>query len=619
MMIYKFVTRLEAPGRVWCRLLCLTCLTIATGLANAALSYQHGISLIHELKYQEGFTHFDWVNPSAPKGGSLLLATAQPIRNFSGAWNTSVQSAAGIHKTADRLFIKSADEPAALYGLLADGVALSSDRKSLYVRLHEAARWHDGKPLTTMDVQYSFDVLDKTALQVSFLVKAWLDSLEVLNSREFVLHHRNQFKQKDLDVLTTVHIRPAHYYGDRDPSKATLEPPIGSGPYRVAGFDRGHVEYERVADYWGRDLPVNRGRHNFDTIRYDVYRDATVARQAVKKGLFDVYVEGNNMHWHNSYEDLQERGLAKDTHRSDSSIGPRWVLAFNLNREKFRDVRVREALALMFDFEWQNRIFHYGSQRRATGYFAGSPYSTQTLPSPEELAILQPYRDRLDERVFNQVFELPVSEGRGINRVALERAHKLLLDAGWRLDEGRWKDAQGRPLVVEVATQHGWAKRVLLPYVEALERLGIDARLRFLESVAAVGYRTNRRFDLYLKNYDVPNPPFSLLPMAFSSTAAEATNGSNLNAISDPVIDDLIAQAQQAPDLTEATPVLKSLERVLSWGFYDIFLNVPDDERFVYKKKFGRPSNGDANFVLFSDGFVSSLDSWWALESQEAG
>lgn len=615
-MICQFAARTEVSARVWCRLLWLTCLAMFTGLANAAPSYQDGISLIHELKYPSGFTHFDWVNPSAPKGGSLLLATKRPIRNFSGAWNTSVQSADGIHKTADRLFIKSADEPAAVYGLLADGVALSSDRKSLYVRLHEAARWHDGQPLTTVDIQYSFDVLDKTALHISYAVRAAIASLEILNPREFVLHHRNQFKQDDINFLTTVQIRPAHYYSDRDPSKATLEPPIGSGPYRVADFDHGYVKYERVADYWGRDLPVNRGRHNFDTIRYDVYRDATVARQAVKKGLFDVFVEGDNMHWHESYHDLQELGLARDTHRSESNIGPRWVLAFNLNREKFRDVRVREALALMFDFEWQNRVFHYGSQRRATGYFVGSPYSAATLPSPEELTILQPYRDRLDERVLNDIFELPVAEGRGVNRMALERAHKLLFDAGWRLDEGRWKDALGRPLVVEVATENGWAKRLLLPYVDALVRLGIDAHLRFLDNVAAVSYRRNRKFDLYLKNYDMPNPPFSLLPLAFSSTAAEANNGGNLNAISEPVVDDLIARALKAPNLTEATPVLKSLDRVLSWGFYDILLNVPDEERFVYKEKFGRPSNGQANFVFFVDGFVTSIDSWWVLQGQ---
>lgn len=617
-MNVELVVRLGARARVRRVLIGLACLLLPLDPALAAPQYQHGISLLHELKYPADFEHFDWVNPSAPKGGALVLSASEPVRNFSGAWGTSVTSAPGIEKTVDRLFVQAADELGALYGVLADGVALSRDRKSLYIRLHEKARWHDGVPVTTDDVRYSFEVLEKTDLNSAFILRAWLKSIEIVNEREFVIHHRDVFTQSDLGQLANVHIRPAHYYVDRDPGKVTLEPPVGSGPYRVADFDQGYVVYERMADYWGRDLPVNRGRFNFDTIRYDVYRDATITRQAIRKGLIDVYEESDILHWHTSYDDpsLRARGLVQATRSLDLYIGPRWGLAFNLSREKFSDVRVREALTLMFDFEWQNRVFHFNEQRRAGSYFSGSPFAASGLPSQEELAILEPYRDRLDERVLTQAFELPVSTGRGVNRSAMLRAHELLIEAGWTLDEGRWKGANGQALVVEVAANHGWAKRLLLPYVESLVALGVDARFRFLEGVTAMSYKRKRRFDLYFKNYDVPNPPLPILPMAFHSARADMEGAGNINAIRDPVVDDLILRAQRAANLNEATVILRALDRVLSWGFYDILLSAPDHERFVYWVKFGRPDDAKARFAFLTDGYLEVIDSWWARGSE---
>ncbi len=543
-----------------------------------------------------------------------MLSTSAPIRNFAGGWGTSVASAAGISRTVDRLFVRSADELGAFYGQLADGVALSADRKSLYIRLHARARWHDGVPITTKDIRYSYDVMDKTDIGGLMRMRAWLDSFEFVNAREFVVHHRDVFTQSDLDGLANLHIRPAHYYVNRDPGKATLEPPLGSGPYRVAGFDHGYVEYERVPGYWGRDLPVNRGRFNFDRIRYDVYRDATIARQAIQKGLIDLYEESDNLHWHTSYDasSLRARGVVQATRRVRRYVGPQWGLVFNVSREKFSDVRVREALTLLFDFEWQNRVFHFGAQRRAASYFSGSPYAASGLPSPAELAILEPYRDQLDERVLTQAFRLPVSSGRGNNRAAMARAHALLSAAGWTLHQGRLRDANGQPLVVEVGTRDGWSKRLLLPYVEALKAVGVDARLRLLEGVTAVSYKRQRRFDLFFRDYEVPNPPLPLLPVAFLSAGADTQNGMNIGGIRNPVVDDLILRAQKAPNLNEVTVTLRALDRVLSWGYYDILLSAPDDERFVYWDKFGRPDDEAAQFAFLTDGYVAVIDSWWA-------
>ena len=215
-------------------------------------AYQHGISLLHELKYPADFEHFEYANPDAPKGGELKLSTTAHIQNFSGVPGTGVPSAQGLGRTVDRLMIRSADELSGLYGQLTDGVGLSADRKSLFMRLHEQARWHDGVAVTTKDVEFSYDELLKRVFGKVYL-ESWIESLEIVNDKEMVVHHRDAFTNSNLVALTWFPIRPAHYYAGKDSSAPTLAPPVGSGPYRVADFDRDFVRYERVEDYWGRD------------------------------------------------------------------------------------------------------------------------------------------------------------------------------------------------------------------------------------------------------------------------------------------------------------------------------------------------------------------------------
>lgn len=591
----------------------LASLVLAFACLGEPPPYQHGISLLHELKYPADFTHFDYSNPSAPKGGSLTLSTTWPVRNFSGAWGTGVSNASGLERTMDRLFVRSADEQSALYGLIVDGVALSEDRKSLYIRLHEAARWHDGVPITTRDVRFSYDAMEATSLAGKVYLRSWVESFEVVNDRELVIRHRDVFTHSNLLALTTFPVRPAHYYADRDPGQVTLEPPLVSGPYRIAEFDRNHVTYERVPDYWARDLPVNRGRHNFDTIRYDVYRDATVAREAFRKGLLDLFFETDLRYWETAYDTSAPNAgrLRKDTRRVGKAIGQERTLTFNLAREMFHDARVREALTLAFDFEWQNRVFHYDSQYRALSYFAGSPLAARGVPSKEEIALLAPHRDQLPERVFTEPFLLPVSVGRGPNRPALQRARRLLADAGWVLVEGRLENAVGEPFALEIATQNAWAKRLLLPYVDSLAHLGIDATLRLLDNVTAVRFKRERRFDMYFRGLDLLNPPMAQLPTYFGSANAEAGRGGNLAGIRNPVVDHLIELAQRAPTLEAATPICRALDRVLLWGFYQIPLNMPVEERFLYWDKFGRTDETVAAYEYLDGGLARVIDSWW--------
>ena len=577
-------------------------------------AYQHGISLLHELKYPADFEHFEYANPDAPKGGELKLSATMPIRNFSGVPGTGVPGAQGIGRTVDRLMIRSADELSGLYGQLADGVALSADGKSLFVRIHEKARWHDGVPVTTRDVRFSHDELLKLPFGKVYL-QSWIDSLEIVNHKELVVHHRSTFTNSNLVALTWFPIRPAHYYADKDSSTLALVPPVGSGPYRVADFDRDFVRYERVHDYWGRDIPVNRGRYNFDVIHYDVYRDATVAREAIRKGLFDIYFETDIRHWVSSYDipAVEAGSLIKETRSLQKFIGLASAIVLNLDHERFQDLRVREALTLALDFEWQNRVFHYGSQSRALSYFANSSFAASGLPTPAELALLAPHRDRLPERVFTEVFELPVSQGAGMHRSALEQARDLLAEAGWTIQGGRLLNAAEQPFELELTTQNPSQRRLLLPYIESLKTLGIDARLRLLENVAWVNHLRARNFDAYVRGHDFLNPPLGELRSYFGSGTADLELGGNMAGLRDPIVDALIEKAEhEAETIEQAMTACHALDRVLLWGFYHIPLHIPDEERFVRWDKFERPEHeAVAKYEYLVGSAVRLLDSWW--------
>ena len=591
---------------------------LAVAPAAREPAYQHGISLLHPLKYGADFEHFEYANPNAPKGGHLVLSTTMNIANFSGRQGPDVPNAPGLGRTFERLLVRTADELSGLYGWLADGVALAEDKRSLRLRLHPAARWHDGVPITTRDVKFSVDeVLAMAFGRVYF--DSWLEGVEVLGPREVVVRHRDVFTNSNLVALTWFRIRPAHYWKGRDASIATLTPPVGSGPYRIAHFDRGHVQYERVDDYWGRDIPINRGRFNFDSIRYEVYRDATVAREGFRKGLIDLYFENDIRHWASSYDlpALANGQLLRDTRRVRKFIGPQMAIALNTDVERLRDVRVREALTLALDFEWQNRVFQHGSQVRATSYFAGSTFAATELPTQAELELLEPFRGELPERVFADVFRLPVSTGTGRNRAALTRAHALLANAGWRIRDGRLVNDAGEPFELEMLTQNPSHQRVLLPYIEALRMLGIDARLRLMDNVATVKLLRERNFAAYVRSHEILNPPIGELHNHFASATVRLAGGGNLAGIRDPVIDALVEAATRAQSIEAVTAACRALDRVLLWGFYHVFLNEPQEERFLYWDKFGRPDHeAVARYEYLTQSSLRVLDSWWVDEER---
>lgn len=578
---------------------------LAVALAAAAdedpLEFRHGISLIHELKYRADYQGFDYMNPAAPKGGTLRLATTNPVRSFSDVWDEEVLPAQGMNRTYDYLLHRAGDELGGFYGHLAQAMALGSDRRSLHFRLHPDARWHDGVPITPEDVKFTFDhVLDTIQGKVYM---GWLAAIEITGARELSFRHKRRFITNDLQWLTYVSILPAHFWKDRNPNATTPIPPLGSGPYRVAGHDRSHVRYERVPDYWGRHLPVNLGRHNFDEIRYDLYRDNTVAREAFRKGLFDFRLEEEIRHWI-SYDG--DGRFAKDILRWRLLSGAQRAITLNTRKPHLRDVRVREALTLAVDFDWQNRVFHHGLYARADSYFANSQFAARGVPSGPEFTMLQRFRGQIPERIFTDVFELPRSNGIGRNRAALQRARALLAAAGWRMAGGVLVDEEGSPFRLQLLARTPADQRILLPYVDSLARLGIDAHLEIVDDTRFINLTAKREFDAVLREHGFLTPPARQLRNYFASHGADEAVTGNLAGISDPVVDALIERAESAETLGEMVVACRALDRVLLWHFYNIPLDAMHEPRMVYWNKFGRPER--ENTAVYSP---PRHDAWW--------
>lgn len=565
------------------------------------VQFRHGISLIHELKYPAGFRGFDYMNPDAPKGGVLRLSTDAPIRNFSDVWDEDVVPAPGMNRTYDYLLHRAGDELGSFYGHLAQGMGLAPDGRVLHFRLHPDARWHDGVPITPQDVKFTFDHVLGTVQGKLYM--GWLEAVEITGSRGVAFRHKHRFGTTDLQWLTYVSILPAHFWKGRNPAATTSIPPLGSGPYRVAGHDRSHVRYERVRDYWGRHLPVKLGRHNFDEIRYDLYRDNTIAREAFRKGLFDFRLEEDIRHWI-SY-DTDER-LSTDILRWRLLSGAQRAITLNTRRSHLSDIRVREALTLALDFDWQNRVYHHGLYERAESYFANSRFAAQGVPTGSELEILQRFRGQVPERVFTDAFELPSSGGIGGNRSALQRARQLLRAAGWRTDDGALVNGEGKPFMLRLLVRTPADERMLLPYVDSLRRLGIDARIRVADDALFFNLTAKREFDAVLREHGFVSPPTRQLRNYFISHGAGEPVSGNLAGVSDPVVDTLIERAESAETLAAITDACRALDRVLLWHFYNIPLETMHEPRIVYWDKFGRPEHEDS--AVYSP---PQHDAWW--------
>ncbi len=570
----------------------------------------HAIAMHGTPKYQPGFRHFDYVNPAAPKGGTLRVAVQGTFDSF----NPFIPKGnAGAGNPYESLLASSADEPFTQYGLIAETIEVPRDRSWAVFTLRPQARWHDGKPITVDDVIWSLETL-KTRGQPFFrFYYGGVASAEQIGPRQVKFTFSDRGNRELPLIVGQLPILPKHYWESRDFEKTTLEPPLGSGPYRVTDFEPGrYVVTERVTDYWGAKLPVNVGQNNFDRIRYDYYRDDTVIRQALKAGEIDFRLENQAKAWALDYDvpAVQRGWLIKEEIRHFSPTGMQ-AFVYNTRRELFSDRTVREALAYAFDFEWTNRNLFFGQYARTESYFSNSELAAAGLPEGRELNVLDRYRERVPIELFHRPYKAPSTDGSGWPRENLARAFALLEEAGWVVRDMKLvNEDTGAGFSFEILLVSPAFERIVLPFVRNLKRLGIDARVRLVDQSQYINRIRSFDFDMIVSGWGASESPGNEQRSYWTSAAASSPAASNYAGVNDPVVDELVELLINAPDRKNLVARARALDRVLLFGYYVIPQWHLRMQRVLYWDKFSRPE------VTPRTG--TSIDYWWFDEAKAA-
>jgi microcin C transport system substrate-binding protein len=596
--------RMKRSAVVCVAVILVTALTPwGTGRAVAAAP-AHGLSMYGDLAYGPDFRHFRYVDPRAPRGGAVKLfaiGTYDTLNQFilKGA------AAVGLGQVFETLTVSSADEAFSEYGLVAETIETPPDRSWVAFTLRDTARFHDGSPITVEDVIWTFQTLRAKGHPFYRSYYAQVASVEAAGPRRVRFTFKSGVNRELPLIIGQLPVLPKAWWATRDFTKTTLEPPLGSGPYRVSAVDPGRsITYERVKDYWAAELPVNVGRHNFDTIRYDYYRDGTVALEAFKGGAYDFRAENSAKNWARGYDvpAAREGRIRKEEIPNEVPTGMQGFV-YNARREVFRDPRVRKALGYAFDFEWSNTHLFYGAYTRTVSYFSNSELAAEGVPTNAERAVLEPFRDRLPSEVFGEAPRPPATGADGVRPNLLE-ALRLLAEAGWVVrDMQLVQAATGRPMTFEILNNEPTWERVVLPFVQNLARLGVTARVRTVDA-AQYEYRL-KHFDFDMTVMVVPQSlsPGNEQADFWGSEAARTPGSRNLAGISDPVVDELIMQLIAAPDRPGLIARTRALDRVLRAGYYVIPQWHITAFRVAYWDRFGRPA--------VSPKYRLGFDTWW--------
>jgi microcin C transport system substrate-binding protein len=592
------------------RIVALTWLLAGAILAGPAASQvpptrTTALSLTGAPALPPDFPYFPWVNPNAPKGGEVVLGAVGTFDSFNPfiLRGTPAASASRVFETLTRR--NEEGEPEAAYGHLAKTIEVAGDRSWVAFELRPEARFNDGTPVTAEDVAWSFNILREKGRPLYRQYWADVRSVEVDGPRRVVFHFRTNTNRELPVILGEVPVLPKHWWAGRDFERPLTDPPLGSGPYRVARAEFGRtVVMERVPDWWARDLPTGKGLDNFNTIRTEYFRDNTVALEAFKAGQIDFRTENNSKDWATAYDfPALRRGLVK---KEDlPSHMPTGMQGFGMNtrRKLFQDPRVRQALALAFDFEWSNANLFYGSYERTSSYFSNSDLASSGVPEGAELALLEKFRDRLPPDLFTRPFELPKTDGSGNNREGLRHALALLKAAGWTVKDRRLVDAQGNPFSFEILLDQPAFERVALPYVQWLGRLGIEARVRTVDPAQYQGRMDSYDFDMTVVNFGESDSPGNEQLDYWSCGSARQEGGQDLMGVCDPVTDALVGEVIKAQSRAELLTATHALDRVLLWRWYVVPQWHQRAVHVAYWDRFGHPD------VPVRTGL--SFDSWW--------
>lgn len=584
------------------------------------VTVSHGWSIYgaQDLKYPPNFTHFDYVNPDAPKGGTLRLDAPGAFDSLN-PFIVKGQWAGVIYYTLDSLMADAHDEPFSKYGLLVEKVELPEDISWVIFDLRPEARWHDGVPLTADDVVWTFNTLVKEGKPLYRFYYANVAKAEALGPHRVKFTFNEKNNRELPGIVAQMTVLPKHYWEGRDFNQTTLEPPLGSGPYKVTKVDPGRsITIERVKDYWGKDLPVNKGLFNFDRIVTDYYLDDSVAFEAFKAGKVDIRDEGSAKNWATAYDfPAKNDGRVVKLELPKNDENTLTGFAFNIRRDKFKDPRVREALSYAFDFEWMNDNIFYDLYTRTRSYFRDSELSARGLPSPAELKLLEPFRAQLDPRVFTEAYNPPSTTAPGSLRDNLRKAVGLLKRAGWEIKDGKLTQVgTGTVMSIEFIYVQSDSERIIAPYAANLNKIGVQTTLRQIDSSQAIQRLQTRDFDMYIRPFRQSQSPGNEQREYFGSHAADVEGSENWVGIKNPAIDaiiDKIIFAQSREDLITAC---RAMDRILQWSFYSIPMYHPAVFRLAVWDKFGRLKEL-AKYALGLDYIENFLHTWWVDPAKE--
>ncbi len=579
-----------------------------TGGEAARAEPSHGLSTFGELKYPRDFKHFEFVNPDAPKGGRISLVGSGGVITFD-SFNPNIlkgDKAQGLDLLFDSLMVRSGDEPDAAYGLVAATAEVAADKMSVTFKLRPEARFSDGSPLTSADVVFTFETLKSKGDPRIRQVLADVARAEAPDAGTVTYAFSGKLVRDLPLVVASLPILSRAYYATRNFEETTLEPPLGSGPYLIGDFKQGtFVAYKRRADYWARELPVNRGRFNFGEIRFEYFRDRTVALEALKGGQFDFREEFTARNWATSYDipAVAENKLVRLTVPDERPSGAQGFF-INTRKAKYKDARVRKAFDFAFNYEWTNKNIFYGLYTRSASMFENSEMKARGKPSPEELALLEPFRGKLAPAVFEEVYVPPVSDGGETDRRQLSAASKLLDEAGWAIKDGKRVNPKGEVLDAEFLIFEPSFEPVLGNYIKNLRALGIDANIRRVDPAQYERRMKSFDFDIVVRRYVMALTPGPELKSYMGSEAAGMEGSLNLSGIADPVVDALIERATAAKSRAELVTAIRALDRVVRTGHYMVPHWFKASHTVAFWDKFSRPAR-KPKYAL------GELDTWW--------
>ena len=572
----------------------------------------HGLAMHGDLKYSPDFKNFEYVNPDAPKGGTIRLSAIGGFDSLN-PFIVKGNAASGAAFIYDTLMTSSADEAFSVYGQLAKTVRTPKDRSWVEFTLRDEARWHDGKEITADDVIFSYETLvSKGAPFYRFYYGSVERAVKV--GPKTVRFDFKPGKNRELPlILGQLTVLPKHYWATREFDSTTLEPPLGSGPYKIKRVEANRtIVLERVPDYWGKDVPVNKGINNFETLEFEYYRDAQVAIEAFTGGRFDFRRENSSKAWATSYKvPAVDKGHIKLERFDHNRPAGMQGFAYNIRRDLFKDPAVREALAYAFDFNWSNKNLFYGQYAHSRSYFDNSELAATGLPSDAELTLLEPLRSSIPPEVFTKEYNPPETDGSGKIRGNLRTASKLLRDAGWVIKDGvRVNEKTGVKLEFEILLSSPIFERIVLPFSKNLEKLGVKTRARTVESAQYRRRLDTFDYDVVVGNWGQSMSPGNEQRDSWGSVSVDQQGSRNIVGINDPAVDTLIEKLIAAPNRKALVTAARALDRVLQWNHFVIPHFHAGYDRIAYWDKFGKPDVTPASGTQFL--------SWWVDKEKAA-